>query len=318
MTSEKEDRCFQATFVVNVPGTYKIKVKVNGQRLVKSPFTIVVKAREFNIVGKLDFQGEVPQALAGIAVNSKGVIALADIDDHCIVVFDETGKFVRKIGGQGDKDGQFDSPIDVTFLNDDEILGVDQCNHRIQQLNVQTGNFVGSFGKKGSRNGELKNPTSVGITSDGRFIAVADHFNSRIQVFTMDGEPVFKFGDSGPERLDHPHSCVCYEEKFFVTDLSNNFVKVFDGKGRFLYKFGEKGNGDGQLNSPCGLCVDKYGNLLVCDPGNGRIQQFSLEGTFISKTSAKVTLSHPWGVAAMPDDRILISDYNEREVQILR
>ena len=318
VTSEKEDECFQANFVVKVPGTYEIEVKVNGQRLVKSPFTIVVKAREFNIVGKLDFQGEVPQALAGIAVNSKGVIAVANYEGHCILVFDETGKFVRKIGGQGDKDGQFDSPIDVTFLNDDEILGADQCNHRIQQLNVQTGNFVGSFGKKGSRNGELKNPTSVGITSDGRFIAVADHFNSRIQVFTMDGVPVFKFGDSGPERLDHPHSCVCYEEKFFVTDLNNNCVKVFDGKGRFLYKFGEKGNGDGQLNYPCGLCVDKYGNLLVCDAINGRIQQFSLEGTFIGKTSAKVTPSQPWSVAAMLDDRILISDYNEREVQILR
>ena len=91
--------------MVKVPDTYKIEVKVNGQRLVKSPFTIVVKAREFNIVGKLDFQGEVPQFLAGIAVNSKGVIALADYDGHCILVFDETGKFVRKIGGQGDKDG---------------------------------------------------------------------------------------------------------------------------------------------------------------------------------------------------------------------
>ena len=259
-----------------------------------------------------------PGATAGIAVNSKGVIALADIDDHCIVVFDETGKFVRKIGCQGVKDGQFDSPIDVTFLNDDEILVADECNHRIQQLNVQTGNFVGSFGKKGSRNGELENPLSVGIISDGRFIAVADHFNSRIQVFTMDGEPVFKFGDSGPERLDYPHSCVCYEEKFFVTDFNNNFVKVFDGKGRFLYKFGEKGNGDGQLKSPYGLCVDKYGNLLVCDPGNGRIQQFSLEGTFTGMTSAEVTLSQPWGVATMPEDWILISDNNKREVQVLR
>ena len=318
VTSEKGDECFQAKFVVKVPGTYKIEVKVNGQRLVKSSFTIVVKAREFNIVGKLDFQGEVPQALAGIAVNSKGVIAVAEYEGHCILVFDETGKFVRKIGGQGDKDGQFDFPIDVTFLNDDEILVADQCNHRIQQLNVQTENFVRSFGKEGSGNGELKNPLSVGITSDGRFVAVADHLNSKIQVFTMDGEPVFKFGDSGPERLDHPHSCVCYEEKFFVTDLNNNCVKVFDGKGRFLYKFGEKGNGDGQLNYPCGLCVDKYGNLLVCDAINGRIQQFSLEGTFIGKTSAKVTPSQPWSVAAMLDDRILISDYNEREVQILR
>ena len=134
----------------------------------------------------------------------------------------------------------------------------------------------------------------------------------------MDGEPVFKFGDSGPERLDHPLSCVCYEEKFFVTDKNNNCVKVFDGKGQFLYKFGEKGNGDGQLNSPYGLCVDKYGNLLVCDPRNGRIQQFSLEGTFTGKTSAKVTLEGLWGVATMPDDRILISEYRKEELKILR
>ncbi|CAH3112238.1 unnamed protein product [Pocillopora meandrina] len=318
VTSEKEDECFQAKFMVKVPGTYKIEVKVNGQRLVESPFTIVVKAREFNIVGKLDFQGEVLQTLGGIAVNSKGVIAVADYKGHCILVFDETGKFVRKIGGQGDKDGQFENPPDVTFLSDDEILVADQCNNRIQQLNVQTGNFVKSFGEQGSGDEEFENPVGVCITSDGRFIAVAEFVNSRIQVFTMDGEPVFKFGDSGPERLDNPVGCVCYEEKFFVADKNNNCVKVFDGKGRFLYKFGEKGNGDGQLNSPYGLCVDKYGNLLVCDPGNGRIQQFSSEGTFTGKTSAKVTLRGPCGVATMPDDRILISECLKKEVKILR
>ena len=317
VTSEKEDRCFQAKFVVKVPGTYKIEVKVNGQRLVKSPFTIVVKAREFNIVGKLDFQGEVPQALAGIAVNSKGVIAMADGNGHCILVFDETGKFVRKIGGQVCKDGQFQL-TNVTFLNDDEILVADERNHRIQQLNVQTGNFVKSFGKKGSGDGEFKNPASVCITSDGRFIVVVDRNNSRIQVFTLDGEPVFKFGDSGPERLDRPVSCVCYEEKFIVTDKNNNCVKVFDGKGQFLYKFGEKGNGDGQLNFLYDLCVDKYGNLLVCDTGNKRIQQFSSEGTFTGKTSSKVNPVVSWCVTTMPDDRILIFDLNEKDVKILK
>ena len=317
VTCKKENESFQAKFVVKVPGTYKIEVKTNGQKLAKSPSSIVVKARELNVAGKLDFQGEMLQSPAGIAVNSKGVIAVADMNVHCILVFDETGKFVRKIGGQGNKDGQFESPTDVTFLNDDEILVADRRNHRIQQLNVQTGNFVGSFGKKGSRNGELKNPTSVGITSDGRFVVVADYNNSRIQVFTMDGEPVFKFGDSGPERLDHPYSCVCYEEKFIVTDPYNNCVKVFDERGQFLYKFGEKGNGDGQMNLPSGSCVDKYGNLLVCNSGNGFIQQFTLEGTFTGKTSAKVNPKAPLGVATMPNDRILITEGLQKEVKIL-
>ena len=64
----------------------------------------------------------------------------------------------------------------------------------------------------------------------------------------MDGEPVFKFGDSGPERLDHPLVCICCVDKCIVTDLENNCVRVFDERRKFLYKFGKKGNGDGLLN----------------------------------------------------------------------
>ena len=318
VTSEKEDGNFQAKFVAKVPGTYKIEVKINGQKLARSPFSILVKARELNIVGKLDLHGEMLQGPMGIAVNNKGVIAVADMNGHFILVFNETGKFVRKIGGQGDKDGQFKNPTDVIFLNDDEILVVDGGNNRIQQLNVQTGNFVESLGKKGSGDGEFEDPTSVCITSDGRFIVVAEYVNSRIQVFTMDGEPVFKFGNSGPERLDHPHNCLCYEEKFIVTDWENDCVKVFDERGRFLYKFGEKGNGDGQMSEPCGLCVDRHNNVFLCDGKNNRIQQFTLEGTFTGKTSTNIQFGWPWSITTMLDDRILVTDFREKEVYILK
>ena len=315
---EKEDGTFQAKFVAKVPGTYKMEVKINGQQLANSPFTVLVKAREFNVVGMVDFQGGVPQGPAGIAVNNKGVIAVADNKGHCILIFDEKGKFVRKFGCHGNNDGQFVSPTDVTFLNDDEILVADQLNHRIQQFNVQTGNFVKCFGKKGTGDGEFKNPVSVCIRSEGHFVVVAEFVNSRVQVLTMDGEPVLKFGDSGSEKLDHPVCCVCHEDKFIVTDRDNNCVKVFDGSGKFLYKFGEKGNADGQFIQPWGVCIDKYGNVLVCDGWNDRIQQFTLEGTFTGKTSANVKLQWPWGVATMPDDRVLISDYNAKEVYILK
>ena len=218
----------------------------------------------------------------------------------------------------GDKNGQLNKRDDVTFLNDDEILVADQCNHRIQQLNVHTRNFVKSFGKKGSGDGEFKNPVSVCITSDGCFIVVADLNNSRIQVFTMDGEPVFEFGNSGPERLDHPLSCVCYEEKFIVTDKNNNCVKVFDERGQFLYKFGEKGNGDGQMNQPYGLCVDKHNNVFLCDKRNNRVQQFTLEGTFTGKTSSNIQFGRPWSVTPMLDDRIVVTDFRKKEVYILK
>ena len=41
----------------------------------------------------------------------------------------------------------------------------------------------------------------------------------------MDGEPVFKFGNSGPERLNHPLVCICFVDKLIVTDpgISKDF-----------------------------------------------------------------------------------------------
>ncbi|PFX21615.1 E3 ubiquitin-protein ligase TRIM71 [Stylophora pistillata] len=284
VTSENKDGGFQVKFVAKEPGNINIEVRINGQKFSKGPLSYQVKAREFNIVGKLDFHGEVPQRPSGIAVNSKGVIALAEYEGHCILVFDDMGELVKRIGCQGNKEEQFQNPAGVTFVNDDEILVADGSNHRIQKLNLQTGNFVKRFGKYGCGDGEFKNPVSVCITSDGKLIVVADHGNSRIQVFTMDGEPVLKFGDIGPERLDSPVGCVCYDDKVIVTDWEGDCVKAFDSKGKFLYTFGEKGNGDGQLRNPFHLCIDKYGHPLVCDAGNGRIQQFTLEGTFTGKT----------------------------------
>ena len=175
-----------------------------------------------------------------------------------------------------------------------------------------------SFGKEGSGDGEFVSPVGVCITGDGRFIVVTEFANSRIQVFTMDGEPVFKFGSSGSERLDHPLSCVHYEEKFFVTEMNNNCVKVFDERGQFLYKFGEKGNGDGQMDKPCGLCVDKHNNVFLCDGGNNRVQQFTLEGTFTGKTSSNIQFGWPRSVTPMLDDRIVVTDYGKKEVYILK
>ena len=259
----------------------------------------------FNVVDKLDLQGEFVQSPAGIAVNSKGLIAVADWNGHCVLIFDKEGKFVRKFGCRGDNAGQFNKPSDVTYLNDDEILVADECNHRIQQINVQTGNFVKSFGKEGTGDGEFKNPASVCMDDKGH-VVVAEHGNSRIHVLTKDGAPLFKFGETGSEKLDHPIGCVRYKNMFIVSDKGNHCLKVFHDSGEFFYKFGEEGEAGGQFKSPFGLCVDKYDNLLVSDKLSGRIQQFTVEGIFTGKTSTNnLKLEWPWGITTMPDDRII-------------
>ena len=315
---EKEDGNFQVKFIPKVPGTYNITVKINGDKLANSPFTVQVKERRLDIVGELDLKGEIPQWPRGIAVNSKGLIAVSDSERHSVLIFDKEGKFVRKLGCYGKNPGQFNIPQDVTYLNDDEILVADQLNHRIQQFNVQTGSFVKSFGKRGTGEGEFQNPVSVCMDGEGH-VVVADFNNNRIQVLTKDGKPVFKFGDSGSEKLNQPTGCIYHKNMFIISDRLNHCLKVFDSSGKFLYKIGEAGNAEGQFLSPWGLCVEKFDNrqnLLVCDCGNGRIQQFTLEGCFTGKTVTG--LQDPMHIATTPDGRILVSDYKAKKIDVLK
>ena len=321
ITCEKEDRSkFSVKFTPKVPGVYKINIKMNGKALPDSPFTIPVRERWLEVEGEFDVQ-ELDEELQGpfpIAVNSKGLIALADCDGHCLLIFNKQRKFLRKFGHEGKNLGELKAPAGVTFLNDEEIFVADYLNHRIQRFNVHTGSCVSSFGTYGTGKGELQNPESVCIDGVGR-VVVADCFNNRMQAFTQDGEPVFIFGDRGSGKLNRPTGCVFYQNRFIVSDTWNHCLKVFDNSGKYLCRIGEQGQGDGRLNWPQGLCVEKHGNhhnILVCDSGNSRIVQITMQGFFTGKTVTK--LQDPIAIATTPDGRILVSDFESKKIYILK
>ena len=317
-TCEKQDGDYTVKFTPEVPGTFNIIIKVNGKEFAGSPYTVQVKQQLIQVVGELEIKGETLVKPMGIAVNSKGQIAVSDHGSHCILITDKEGNCVRKVGCYGNNAGQLNRPADITYLNDDNILVADELNHRIQQFNVQTGNSVKSFGKRGTKDGEFRNPVSVCVDKEGRVI-VADYNNIRIQVLSQDGEPLFQFGNSGPEKLNKPKSCIYHENKYIVSDWGHYCLKVFDNTGKFLYKIGEKGEGDGQLKGPHGLCLQKCGNhhnLLVCNFANGRVDQFTVEGCFTGKTV--VELQAPPVITTTPDGLVLVTDFKTKKIHILK
>ena len=274
---------------------------------------IRVNERKFDAVGELKLNsGEVSLEPRGMAANSKGLIAVADWRSHSIVILDKEGKHLRNVGGRGNNAGQLQGPVDVIFLNDDEILVADELNHRIQQFDVQSGKLVKSFGKQGTGDGEFRYPSSVCMDNKGQ-VVVTEFGNNRIQVLTKDGVPVFKFGDTAP-TLNRPLGCVCHNNMFIVSDSFNHCLKVYDGSGKFLHKIGEEGEADGQFKKPWGLCVDKYGNVLVCDRNKNRIQQFTVEGRFTGKHA----VNKPWGITTTTYYNILISETSTNKMFIIK
>ena len=318
IVSEKEDGNLQVKFTPIVPGAYSIEVKINGDKLPTCPFTTQVKERELVVVGNLDlkfFQGDELKGFLGITVNKEGNVAITDNLGHCVYVFDKRGNCLRKIGGLGTNSGRFRLPQGVSFLNDNEILIADGCNHRMQHLNIKTGTVVKTFGKRGAGKGEFENPFDVCLDNEER-IVVTDYNNNRIQVISKEGKTHSTFGDSGPEKLSHPFGCVSFKNITFVSDGDNHCVKAFDQSGKFLYKFGKQGNQDGQFNQPHLMHVDSSNNLLVCDFGNNRVQQFSLDGRFTGKSNA--VLPKPTGIATAPDGSILVTSCTDKKVYILK
>ena len=317
-TFKNENDDIHVKFIPKVPGTFYITVMINGDKLVTSPLRVQVKERRIDVMRELVLKGEVPERPDWIAVNSKGTIAVSDNEEHCILIFDKNGNFVREFGCYGEGPGQLANPAGITFLNDNEVLVGDDDNGQIQQFNVQTGNFVKSFGKRGTGDGEFTAPQGIFISDEGHVI-VADCLNNRIQVFDEDGKFMSKFGDNGPGELCEPSGCIYHKNKFIVSDSGNHCLKVFGKAGKFLYKIGEEGEADGQFSYPWGLCVEKYGDhqsLLVCDSDNGRIQQFTMEGRFIGKTVLR--LGDPNAIATTPDGRILVCDCKDKSIYVLK
>ena len=314
-TYEKKDAIL-VKFVPKVPGTFNITVNINGKVL--STNTIQVKQRLIQVLGELELKRETLEQPVGLAINSKGQIAVVDYKKNCVLIIDMEGNCLRKVSCYGNKDGQLNSPSDVTYLNDENILVADELNHRIQQFNVQTGDFVKSFGKRGIRDGEFQSPLSVCVDDEGRVI-VADCRNHRVQVLSRDGEPLFKFGDSGPEKLKRPFECIYHENKFIVSDYDNDSVKFYDNTGKFLFKIRKPRQGDEQLQGPWGLCLQKCGdhhNLLVCNRNNGRVNQYTLEGCFTGKTDYK--LKGLTRITTTQDGIILVSESDAKQIYILK
>ena len=312
---EKGDGNLGLKFTPKVPGSYSVEVKINGEELPTCPFTLQVKERQLSVVGELDLkfnQGQEFKGPTAIAVKTQGNIAVVDNLGNCVFVFNKEGNCLKQIGKEGADPGQFKYPNGMSFLNNNEILITDQLNHRIQHINIQTGTVVKTFGKKVREKDTSRLHLTFALTRQNVLLSLN---NNRVQVMSKEGEALFTVGDSGPEKLSTPYSCISYKNIFLVTERDNHVIKAFDASNTFLYKFGEKGNQDGQFNGPCGMCLDSSNNLLVCDYLNNRVQQFSLDGRFTGKTT--VPLQGPLGIVTAPDGSILVSCKVAKKIYIL-
>jgi DNA-binding beta-propeller fold protein YncE len=109
----------------------------------------------------------------------------------------------------------------------------------------------------------------------------ATYFSKVFEDNRYNGLVIYKVPDTPPAKL---------------TTLPEGVGNMFDG-GR--------GTGKGQFDSPTGIAVDRSGNLLIADTGNGRIEKFSPTGSFITSMGL---FEAPSGIAVDHGGNIYVAE----------
>ena len=316
---DNKDGLYQISYFPRVLGRFKVTVKVNGEHVQNSPFSVVVKRFQFKAVLSFGKEGSSVGMFCepwGVAVNARDEIAVTDFNNHRVQIFNKNGNYLRSFGKEGEKAGEFKYPRGIAFHNNGKIFVADSGNHRIQIFNGE-GQSVGSFSGKEIRDSELNSPRGLWIDSDGNII-VADTGNKMIKIFSSEGTFLMKIGGQG--AFTYPIHCVQYDTYLIVSDQFEHCIKVYDRKGNFQYKFGKRGGGDGELIHPVCLSVNKSGHLMVCDTNNHRVQEFELNGRFLSKFGTKGgnlgEFNSPRSLADLSTGQIVVADEGNNRIQI--
>ncbi len=177
----------------------------------------------------------------GVAVDSHGLVYVADTENNRIEKFTADGTFIRSWGNKGAGDGEFESPKAIALSGNSHLYVSDTFNNRIQEFGTK-GDFVRAWGTHGRAHGEFRHPGGIAVDPHGD-VYVVDTANQRVQKFTAEGRFMHSFG----ENIDQARG----------------------------------GDRNYQFRTPFAITTDTHGHLFVGDYGRYLISEYTLGGHFL-------------------------------------
>jgi len=257
---------------------------------------------------------------AGLAVDSRGRVYVADTQNHRIQVFSRNGTFLFTWGSGGNGNGFFDSANDVAVDAAGQVYVADTENNRIQVFD-SSGSYLAQWGSSGSDPGQFSLPNGLDVAGSGS-VYVADTDNHRVQVFDSSGTFITEWGGNGSGDGEFNFAndvAVDAAGNVYVADAGNNRIQKFDSSGSFITEWGSSGSDPGQFDIPLSVAVDAAGYVYVADQGNHRLQMFDSSGTFLiewgSQGSGDAEFDTPVSLAVDAGGRVYVADQGNHRIQ---
>jgi DNA-binding beta-propeller fold protein YncE len=249
----------------------------------------------------------------GVAVDSKGLIYVADSGQKMVFVFDLEKK---TLSFRGDKPpAHIKIAIGVAIDDKDRLFVSDAAQGLITLFDVN-GKFITEFGG----GTELQRPAGMAVDSELRRLYVADVKAGRIAIYDLDTLKLVRYIEAQKPNADEPHGflamptnvAVDADGLLYVVDTIINRIEIFDSEGDYLEGFGEQGSRAGTFARPKGIAVDTDGHIYVADDEFNNFQIFSPKGDLLLAVGSYGSLPGQFhlltGLAADTRNRIIATD----------
>ena len=167
----------------------------------------------------------------------------------------------------------------------------------------------------------LNTPVSLAVGSGGELF-VGNAGSGAVEVFDSTLKRISALGKGNGEFMRPTAIAVGSSGTVYVADGDANLIKVYKSDHTFSFSFGSAGMANGQFLKPVAIAINEAaGELVVSDLSmrlsmsgetSGRVQVFSLEGTFKrsfeTRGAGDKSYIRPLGIAIDSLDRIYVSD----------
>ena len=243
---------------------------------------------------------------SGLSLTPDGRIIVTDIGTDMVQVFDPEGNRKLLLNTL-----PFQSPTKAVCLHDGRFAV--SCKNSVKLFDTSgeylrdlDSNLFCPYDVAVNRNGDLF-VTDMGERQACIYMyAKADH---RLLNCIVGGTHAPAFRNAWNISIDR-------DDNIIVSDYDEHCIKIFTPRGLMICEFGQRGSGIGQFFHPAGTCIDHYGNILVADSANNRVQMFSAQGEFLA-VAISDELYGPIDVAINDRGQLLVLQGNG-EVRVYR